>query len=664
MVTSCFQINTRVRLDGTEHRFHRLVQGCIWQLEKESTGEIIQKERQVLLRMLEEGRLAFLPNGNVVLVRPLSANVLSEEFEQAKLRRLYVKGVQRLPKTKAAFEQAIKNTWNEIKDPARPPSFSTVYRWLTRFENADEDIRALVDNTAAKGNRNPRCQPEIERVCDETIQSFYLRRERPNIHQTLENARIRVQQQNDHRPKAHQLEPPSRRLLTRMIKRLPAFDRHAARHGYESARVVFRSVKGHRVTEKPLERAEIDHTLLDVVLVDHETRQPTARPWLTLCIDDHSRCVLGFELGFDSPSFRTVAACLKQCFTPKAKLKETYPRLNSEWHAAGVMRELALDNGRDFHSKSAENVLLRLGIEAHFAPIKTGAYKGKVERIFRTIQEEIMHTMPGTTFRNTLEKGDYNPDKHACVSLPELAEILTIWIVENYHQRVHSTLQRTPNQVWLSGIDPDEIRYVDDLTELDAILGATYKRKLTHKGIEWKGLSYNSDELQKLRQLKGEKLEVELRIDETNIGCGYVFLPGLEKPIRVPALKRDYADGISLTQHKVYTRHDREQSRDAGRESGVLYSKALVDELLQAARGKRGRLGRRAATHLEQRARNAGRETNARTASAKNIVGSKPESLAPASTQPVPVAIRQEMPIGLRARPRLAAIKREDINEQ
>lgn len=661
MVTNCFQINTRVRLDGTEYRFHRLVQGSVWQLEKESTGEIIQKDRHVLLRMLEEGRLAFLPNDNVVPVGPLYPDVLSAEFEHAKLRRLYVKAVQGLPKSKAVFEPAIQRTWSELKDPAEPPSFTSVYRWLTRFERADHDIRSLVDNTAAKGNRQPRYSQEVLRRCEEAIQSVYLRRERRNIQQTVDDARIRITKENNERPAAHQLPMPTRRVLKRLISKIPAFDLHAARYGYESARIVFRSVKGHRVTERPLERAEIDHTLLDLIIVDHETRGPIARPWLTLCVDDHSRCVLGFELGFDSPKFRTVAACLKQCFMPKAKLKETYPRVRSEWHAAGVMRELALDNGRDFHSKSAENVLLRLGIEPHFAPIKTGAYKGKVKRLFRTFQEEIIHTIPGTTFRNTVERGDYNPDKHASVSLPELAEILTIWIVDHYHQRIHSTLQRTPNQVWLSGIHPDEIRYVDDLTELDAILGATHKRTLTHKGIEWEGLLYNCDELQTLRQLKGEKLEVELRIDERNIGSVHVLWPGLENPIRVPALRREYADGISLVQHKAYKRHQREQSREDGSDTDVLNSKATINGLVEAARGKRGRLGRRAGSHLEQNARNERRAAESRCANAGQTVYNKPESLYHVSS---PSTIRHERSTAVSIRPKLAAIKREDIDDE
>jgi putative transposase len=44
----------------------------------------------------------------------------------------------------------------------------------------------------------------------------------------------------------------------------------------------------------PLEVVQIDHTLVDVVVVDELERLPLGRPWLTLAIDVASRMVNGF----------------------------------------------------------------------------------------------------------------------------------------------------------------------------------------------------------------------------------------------------------------------------------------------------------------------------------------------------------------------------------
>ena len=71
------------------------------------------------------------------------------------------------------------------------------------------------------------------------------------------------------------------------------------------------------MTREPLERAEIDHTNLDLFAIDDETLLPLGRPWFSACEDDYTRCILGMFVGFIPPSFLTVSLCLKDVFRPK-----------------------------------------------------------------------------------------------------------------------------------------------------------------------------------------------------------------------------------------------------------------------------------------------------------------------------------------------------------
>jgi len=170
------------------------------------------------------------------------------------------------------------------------------------------------------------------------------------------------------RPADMTLPLPTRRLVKRLVEDIPAFDRYTARYGHDAAVRRFRSVEGHRVTREPLARAEIDHTYLDLFAIDDETLLPFGRPWFSACEDDYTRCILGMFVGFIPPSFLTVSLCLKDAFRPKTWLKEAYPDIRSDWPAHGVMRELMLDNGPEFHSDSLEQVCLFNGIEMHYAP--------------------------------------------------------------------------------------------------------------------------------------------------------------------------------------------------------------------------------------------------------------------------------------------------------
>jgi putative transposase len=85
--------------------------------------------------------------------------------------------------------------------------------------------------------------------------------------------------------------------------------------------------------------------------------------------------------------------------------------------------------------------------------------KGSVERFFRTLNTGLIRNLPGTAFSNVQEKGDYESDKHACLTLDQLESGVVKWIVDGYHQTPHRSLdERTPSQVWASAEDNRLIR--------------------------------------------------------------------------------------------------------------------------------------------------------------------------------------------------------------
>lgn len=56
----------------------------------------------------------------------------------------------------------------------------------------------------------------------------------------------------------------------------------ALRRGDEAAIKATMATPGHYGAERPLAAVQIDHTRVDVVAVDEETREPIGRPWITL----------------------------------------------------------------------------------------------------------------------------------------------------------------------------------------------------------------------------------------------------------------------------------------------------------------------------------------------------------------------------------------------
>lgn len=558
-----FEARAIVRIGGRKHIMLRQLEGEVWQLEDAATKRITEKTLTELRTLYGLEKLRFCVGeenaANDKELPPRIPNVSGAGLEKAKLHRAYAKAIEGLPRTKASIELAVKTVWARLKDPLKPPKpphWFTVLRWRDKYARSGDDIASLLDDSAKKGNRSARVSETVIAIVENTIEDTYLTKEKKTVEDTLNIAQAKVRRENKLRPSSDLLVLPSFSLVKRMIDALPAYDRCAAREGKDVARKRFRSVLGHRVTDEPLERAEIDHTPMNLMVVDDRTWLPLGRPTLTACIDDNTRNVLGINIGFEPPNFLTVARCLKHALMPKEELRKLYPEVEGKWHAHGVMRELSMDNGAEFHSTSLEFACHSMGIEIHYSPRKQPWFKGKIERWMGTVNRETAHMAPGTTFSNIFEKGEYDPVKHAVIRLSTLKKLVAKWIVDVYHERKHRALGVCPRVMWTESIRPEDIGLPDDPRKLDAILGRRDDRSLTHKGIELDGLSYNSTDMEAMRLKLGPELRVDISIDDGDIGKIVVFMPDNSGEFFVvPALRVNYATGLSRFQHKVCKRY-------------------------------------------------------------------------------------------------------------
>jgi putative transposase len=598
MSTSTFTEGAVVEIDNRLYKLQRKIDADTWQAEESRTKRISEFTALALRTLYAEGQLKFYCEQATAQLPPQRnalADFRPEQWDMAKTRRAYVTAVLDLPATESRIVRVIQEVWEKIRQPFKAPNPVTVLRWKKKYTQAGRDIRSLIDRSDRKGNKSKRYADETEALVTQAIDLVYLKVERGTIQDTLDRASALINRENKLRPEAIQLQLPTRRLVKRLINALPAYDRYAARHGRVAATRHFRTVIAHRTTEAPLERAEMDHTQLDKMVIDDDTGMPLGRPWLTGCLDDYTRNALGIHVSFEPPSHFTVARCLKHAFLPKVRLRQDYPAIKNDWMAHGVMRELVIDNGAEFHSESLENACYSLGIELHYSARKTPWFKGKIERWNGTVNRETAHGTPGTTFQNIFEKSEYDPVKHAVIRYSVLKEIINTWVADVYHQRPHRTLKIPPALMWERSISPDAIPVPDDLAKLDAILGRNEVRRLTHKGIELYGLLYNSSELTILRRDLGDKFDVEIRVDAADIGKIIVFSPDKRQMFTVHSLSPKYAAGLSEWQHRVCKRYAATQNKfdDKGWLEAKLHIAELIqDEVLHKKQRTRSRVAR------------------------------------------------------------------------
>ena len=95
----------------------------------------------------------------------------------------------------------------------------------------------------------------------------------------------------------------------------------------------------------PLEQVQIDHTVIDLIVVDERDRQPIGRPYLTIAIDVFTRCVLGMVVTLEAPSSVSVGLCLVHVACDKRPRLEGL-NIEMEWPMSGKPGLLYGQRGR------------------------------------------------------------------------------------------------------------------------------------------------------------------------------------------------------------------------------------------------------------------------------------------------------------------------------
>jgi len=607
MVAGSFCIGQRLAIQGQIHRVFRDLGNGLLSLEDLSTGRFIERTIPDLLTAWKAGEL-IIGEGTTgsdesslklaidrVHDDAFRQSYPEEQQERARARLAYVERLEKHPRTSSVMTPLIHDIW---ADPvrwakgfkfAKAPHFTTVVHWIDAYHAAGRDIRALVDRHHDKGNSEERLDPIVRTMVDDLIDTRYLTEERPTLKSIHKDLKGMTAQRNTTRLPTERLKAPSYGHLKRRIADLAPYDVCRARYGQRVAEIKFRASGRGVLALMPLARACMDHTRMDVFVVDENSGLPLGRPWLTVVIDEHSRYVLGYYLSFEEPSGVSMVRALRHALAPK----DPSPDVKNEWDAWGVMDTLACDNGLEFHGRMLEMGAGRYGITIQFCPRRKPWFKGKIERHFGTVSTGLLVDVKGKTFSNVFLKGDYEPAKHAVMTLATMRRIVHMWIVDVYHQDVHRTLRTTPAAAWRDGMVQVDRYLPPSSIAMDAAFSASTTRRLTHKGIEFDLLLYNSKELGAVRELYGNEIEVEIRTSDEDIGSIVVVSPDGKTVIKVPALEIEYATGLTRWQHKVCKRFQRAALEDDAREISLLDARnrirALIEQDMQLAKSRKTR---------------------------------------------------------------------------
>jgi len=163
----------------------------------------------------------------------------------------------------------------------------------------------------------------------------------------------------------------------------------------------------------------------------------------------------------------------------------------------GLPEQVYTDHGSIYICHQIVAICARLGIILSHAPVRDGAAKGKIERFFKNVRESFL-----------VRQLDLS-------CLAALNEQFTVWVEEEYHTRVHSTLQMRPIDRF--GLDLARLRFLPPNEANDELFYDEAVRRVKKDNT----FSFGGRRLEAPRDLRGR--QVELRFDPQRQGRVIVF---------------------------------------------------------------------------------------------------------------------------------------------
>lgn len=287
----------------------------------------------------------------------------------------------------------------------------------------------------------------------------------------------------------------------------------------------------------PLHMVQIDHTRLDIIVIDEKTGLAIGRPVITLGIDVFTRMIWCMHLSFDEPSANKVRKAIEHGIFPKGA-KERYGTTN-EWSIFGIPSVIFLDNGSDFTSENVKRMINEtLESEVRYRPRKTPHYGGVIERLMGSINTQIIHNLPGSTGSNVMDKGDRDPVKEAKLTLAELEKIVAKYIVDIYHFEKHRGLPddcNVPILKYEDGVDiygnpPIVEPQLRDFYHIE-LLPTELKPYTRKDGITMDHIHYRADHLAHL--VNKREVKYKIKYDDDDISHIFIQLPDSKEYVEV-----------------------------------------------------------------------------------------------------------------------------------
>jgi putative transposase len=488
---------------------------------------IIQHGKSETHLLSEDKKLIIIPNdgfeGLVAAGRIVGVMEISEEGSLHKeANERYLKASKEALKKANERFALIKPVLAGLASTDNTSLGRAMRRWVAKFREAEQSYNCgyigLLPDYAICGNRIPRIKEAVLEIVDEFIKKEY------ENHKQKNKREVYGEFENYCKGKGI-TAIPSYKFFVAAVNNRPLHEQVEKRAGSKAAYPfepfyweLLYTLPRHG--DYPFQITHLDHTQLDIELIDLRTGKNLGRPWLTLLIDSYSRRILAVYLSFDRPSYRSCMMVLRECVYRHQRFPEM----------------VVVDGGKEFHSVYFDSLLARNKCSKATRPKSKSRFGSEMERVFGTTNEEFIHNLEGNTqaTKNVRQLTPaVDPKRHAVWTLGELYARIQEWAYEQYDTNEHGGIGQTPAEAFKQGIFLWGRRGGDLITFNDAFVYYTLPTtpKGTAKldptlGVKINNIYYSAKNNLFRRNRKLHRKQIPVRYDPFDIGHAYAFVKG------------------------------------------------------------------------------------------------------------------------------------------
>lgn len=293
-----------------------------------------------------------------------------------------------------------------------------------------------------------------------------------------------------------QMQPtPCDEVLRLRVHAAASLETFTAKWGEREGRMRYQGVVRGLEAKRILDLIIIDATVADGwCAVDDETRTPLGRPTITYSVDVKSRVCPAFSITYGGENLYGIMSCLQKICTGKheviARRPDLAPLLEDIW---GKPEEIVVDNAWRQTGVSMQDACEDAGISVRWAAVANPEYKAIGERFVRTVNQMLLHKMPGAVPVDVAmcRKLGIDPQKTAFILTSELEELLYQAIADCYHHEEHRGTGVAPLLAWRKDLASGIRKVIDDPNFLRSVFGAYGEGLLDRSGIQFKGVTFH-----------------------------------------------------------------------------------------------------------------------------------------------------------------------------